>query len=156
MVTIAPGNVAPPAEAFRLQSRMIVVRPGMHLIRYVSAKAVDEAPVVLIQPMPEDASGVSLLASGGGATISLNAPGDVVVVKALREARLVVTTASLGWLGADAAVLQVERIDRPAADSGRGQGAVAKVDLVGEAPAVAAVSSANYQAAENSRVSARK
>lgn len=130
MVTIAPGEVSAPAEAFRLQARLISVRAGLQIIRYVSAKDVESPPIVLIQAMPEDSPYVTLLSSKESVAFSLDAPGDAIVVRASRDVRLVTTTASLGWLGADSAVLKIERIDQRKSESGKSATSVAKVELI--------------------------
>jgi hypothetical protein len=109
VLTIAPGEVYPPVEAFRLQARLIPVGAGLHLIRYEAAKNTEHPPVVLIQAMPDDCAHVTLRSAKGGNGVSLDGPGDVIEIRALRDVRLVATTASLHPC-ADAAVLTLERI----------------------------------------------
>lgn len=129
MLTIAPGEVYPPAEAFRLQARLISVRAGLQIIRYDTAKNDENPPVVLLQAMPEDCAYVTLLSSKDNAGCSLEAPGDIIVIKALRDVRLVATIASASP-GAGAAVLKIERIGGRVPAPGRAESATATVEII--------------------------
>lgn len=130
MGTAVCSEVPPPTEAFQLRACLITVRAGLQIIRYESARDAESPPVVLIQAMPEDFAQVTLLSSKDSLGFSLEAPGDAIVVRALRDVRLVATTATLGWLGADAAVLAIERIDGQRSDSRRAGGSIARVELI--------------------------
>ncbi len=99
MLSLAPGEVPAPVEAFRLQARLVSIPAGLHILRYVSAKDQASPPVILVQPMPQDAAYVVLLSSHSSNSGSLVTPGDSVVMRALRDIRIVTTTASLGHLG---------------------------------------------------------
>jgi hypothetical protein len=107
VLSIAPVEVHPPAEALLMQARLIPIRAGMQIIRYESAQDRALPPIVLLQAMPEDSGHVTLLSSREGPGASLEGPGDIVVVKATRDVRLVATTASVS---PSMAVLKIERI----------------------------------------------
>ncbi len=129
MFTIAPGEVAPPIEAYRLQARLVSIAAGLHLIRYASSKDEVYPPVILVQIMPEDSSQVALLSSKENHASSLVSPGDAIVVRAQRDVRIVVTTASVGSFGLESAIIKIERIDQSAARNS--MASTASVDLIG-------------------------
>jgi hypothetical protein len=99
----------------------------MQIIRYESAQDCPTPPVVLLQAMPEDCSFVTLLCSRDGHGASLEEPGDLVVVKALRDVRLVATTASASPC---MAILKIERIGAPAHGASGDRSAKATVELI--------------------------
>lgn len=83
--------------------------------------------------MPQDAAYVSLLTSKEGFSDSLVVPGDSVVVRALRDVRVVATTASLGSFGAESAVIKIEQIDQVRNPAKNSMAMTASVDVVGAA-----------------------
>jgi hypothetical protein len=79
--------------------------------------------------MPEDSSQVALLSSKENHASSLVSPGDAIVVRAQRDVRIVVTTASVGSFGLESAIIKIERIDQSAARNS--MASTASVDLIG-------------------------
>jgi hypothetical protein len=106
---IASRAITPPVEAFRLQARLVPLRAGLHSIRYELPKDATDLPVILIQAMPACSEDVKLLAHGNAAATSLDAPGDEIMVRARRDARLVATIASAGRFGPQSVLLRIER-----------------------------------------------
>jgi hypothetical protein len=133
MLSLAPVEFPAPVEAFRLQARLVSIPAGLHVLRYMSAKDEASPPVILVQAMPQDAAHVSLLSSHESNSGSLVMPGDSVVIRALRDVRIVTTTASLGSFGAESAVIKIERIDQAKAPVKNSMAAIAKVDVIGGA-----------------------
>lgn len=133
MLSLAPGEVPAPVEAFRLQARLVSIPAGLHILRYVSAKDQASPPVILVQPMPQDAASVVLLSSHSSNSGSLVTPGDSVVMRALRDIRIVTTTASLGSFGAESAVIKIEQLDQPKSPVKNSMAAIARVDVIGGA-----------------------
>jgi hypothetical protein len=133
MLSLAPVEVPAPVEAFRLQARLVSIPAGLHVLRYMSAKDEASPPVILVQAMPQDAAHVALLSSHEANSGSLVMPGDSVVIRALRDVRIVTTTASLGSFGAESAVIKIERIDQAKAPVKNAMAAIAKVDVIGGA-----------------------
>lgn len=127
MLSIAPVEVNPPAEPLRMHARLIPIRAGIQLIRYETAQDCLTPPVVLLQAMPDDSAQVTLLSSRDGHGICLEEPGDIVVVKATRDVRLVATTASVS---ACMAILKIERIGGRGRDALGHGGAHATVELI--------------------------
>jgi hypothetical protein len=134
MLSLAPVEDFAPVEAFRLQARLVSIPEGLHILRYMSAKDEVSPPVILIQAMPQDAAHVSLLFSHESGSSSLVSPGDSVVVRALRDVRIVATTASLGSFGAGSAVVKIERIDQRKAPTKNSMAAIAHVDVISGMP----------------------
>jgi hypothetical protein len=133
MLSLAPEEAPAPVEAFRLQARLVSISAGLHILRYVSAKDEASPPIILVQAMPQDAAHVVLLSSHESNSGSLVMPGDSVVMRALRDVRIVTTTASLGSFGAESAVIKIERIDQPKAPVKNSMAAIARVNVIGGA-----------------------
>lgn len=131
MSVIASRAIPPPVEAFRLQARLVPLRAGLHSIRYELSNDAADLPVILIQAMPASSGDVTLQASGHAAATWLGAPGDEIMVRAKRDARLVATIASAGRFGPQSVLLRIERRPEPAAGHVEPGRRMATVELLG-------------------------
>jgi hypothetical protein len=96
------------------RSRTITVEQGIFALRYVASAAGRGAPRIVVEPFTEP--GLSLVAAPGAAERALNAPGDCILIRAERQARVTLTASGTdSSLDAD---LRLERLSAAAERAG--------------------------------------
>lgn len=95
----------------RFVTRRLPVPVGLHVLRYVSAADTKKAPLVIVTPKPDESDGLQLVFAPGAAHDVLEQVGDCVVIRALRPAAVLVTTASHMTARSHEVELRVERLD---------------------------------------------
>uniref|UniRef100_UPI0025F05A25 hypothetical protein n=1 Tax=uncultured Alsobacter sp. TaxID=1748258 RepID=UPI0025F05A25 len=95
----------------RFVTRRLPVPVGLHVLRYVSSADPKRPPVVIVAPKPDEADGLDIVFAPGATHDVLERVGDCVVIRALRAAAVLVTTASHVTARSDDVELRMERLD---------------------------------------------
>ncbi|MBP0438512.1 hypothetical protein [Tianweitania sediminis] len=105
---------SPPTEAYRFNSRILTLDQGLHGIRYTSDGDERNAPAVMIQALPADSEAIDHMPSPGATPGCLTSPGEMLVLRASRKARIVATiVTTAGYVKNDSLQLKVDRLDAP-------------------------------------------
>ena len=94
----------------RERSHTMIVGSGLYVLRYASAGADNDFPIVGVRPSANSDAGISLLPAPGRKGFDLASPGDCILVRAERPGALEVTVSAATKQGSLEAEVRLERI----------------------------------------------
>ncbi|TXN07164.1 hypothetical protein FV222_03095 [Methylobacterium sp. WL103] len=92
-------------------TRVLTLKSGLYLLRYVSADDLRYPPRVLVAADPDQSDGLSIQPMPGRAHNLLRKPGEVLIATVEGEARLLVSTLREAAGISDTIVIKVDRLD---------------------------------------------